>query len=77
MSDYKAPRPLSIAVTNQKQYLLGHKRGWDDAQVRISELEDKLLAMQIQSNDFIGSLETKIFQFQHHVNRINGKGGDL
>lgn len=42
MSEYsppRSPRPSSIAVTNLKQYLLGHRRGWDDAQKRIAELE--------------------------------------
>ena len=36
---YQPPRPLSIAVTNQEQYLMGHKRGWEDATKRIAELE--------------------------------------
>ena len=38
---YQPPRPLSIAVTNQEQYLMGHKRGWEDATKRIAELESQ------------------------------------
>lgn len=45
ISKYKPPRPLSIAVTNQEQYLLGHKRGWDDAEKRIAKLEAQIAEM--------------------------------
>lgn len=61
---YSRPRHLSIAISNPDQYLLGHKRGFEDA---VLTVQDEISKLQTQNAE----LRTKLMQVKDWVTKVD------